>query len=119
MNTEQLRELADYLNGACHTLREGILAVFGKEVTEEEEGEILRRLDQGCDILLCDECGWWTESSDTSDGVCFDCHDYNDEATWPEEEDEDDEDFDEDDVFGADEGYEEEDDDFEEDDDGF
>ncbi len=67
---EKMSEIAEELRGTCKTLDE-VLEGHGLDYNCVPV-EMLDTLDE--DVMLCDWCGWWVESSEIDDdSVCKEC----------------------------------------------
>ena len=72
-NKAKITQVAEDLRGTCKSLDEAFQVEFGEDVDPMNASiELLRHLDD--QVMLCDCCGWWVETSDINDaGVCIDC----------------------------------------------
>lgn len=69
----QIEELADYLQGTCMSLEEGLGAKGLGEELSVADAQYLDSL-----VFLCSACGWWCEASEANESpsgedVCDDC----------------------------------------------
>lgn len=69
-------EVADYVQGSCHSDAE-ISAAF--QMTPDIEDLIGEKMFER-DYVVCDQCGWWIEVGEMSDNpefeqTCTDCED--------------------------------------------
>lgn len=68
---EQMLRVASRLEGTCQSLDDVLEDELGLELTEVPT-PMLEFLDE--QVMLCTECGWWSEGSAVDeDGVCEDC----------------------------------------------
>lgn len=74
---EEISEIIQDLQGTTDTLSSAISEIFGDEYSEDDlTTEDNNRIYN--EIFLCDDCGWWCETSEMSDcsgeAVCEDCN---------------------------------------------
>lgn len=71
-NKAKMIEVAEYLQGTCNSLEEALEHFFGTDDLTEFAVELMEVLD---DItMLCEQCGWWTETGFINDnGICDQC----------------------------------------------
>jgi hypothetical protein len=73
LTPEEVIKLSEALNGTCNDVNDG-LRLIGLDPEEYDSADVAAQLE---DVELCEQCGWWDESSefDESNGesVCADC----------------------------------------------
>lgn len=72
-NKTKIIAVAEYLQGTCKSLEDGLETQFGEGADLVDfDIELLRTLD---DITMnCEGCNWWCETSELDDDqVCSDC----------------------------------------------
>lgn len=74
-NQTKIDEVAEYLQGTCKSLEEGLEHVFGEGADVGNiDIQLLHRLDD--QTMCCEGCNWWCETSELDeDQLCGDCRD--------------------------------------------
>jgi hypothetical protein len=81
LSDEQINEIVDYIRGTCTSLDQAIYDITNNELDMLDQVANWRELCDAVDLsqFLCDNCGWWSEASEASEGVCSDCRYEEDE----------------------------------------
>jgi len=73
---EQIEEIKEYLQGSCNTLDDAVQTICGDSYSEDDLS-----IEQIEDIenwtRECEQCNWWCETSEFSEGdgtICDDCY---------------------------------------------
>ena len=74
---EQIRRLAEYLEGTCQSIDSAMDACGIKPDGDKDQYDIAIRVEQLGEIFLCDCCGWYCENSEMVESdhgqYCADC----------------------------------------------
>lgn len=76
LSAEKIDEIIDYLQGTCKSFDEAVKLIADVDCSNLSI-DSLSEIDQH--IFLCDECGWWHDTSESNDyygdNLCDSCLD--------------------------------------------